>query len=99
VAMSDSGTIEGKRILKKEGGDFSCQDGWLRITGSISSGTSGSMGHANYIRSFAKTDGHLIEREEYNSFGMILIIPVAGSGTRWYRFSRVEGRVDEVPVH
>jgi hypothetical protein len=99
VAMSDSGTIEGKRILKKESGDFSCQDGWIRITGSISSGTSGSMGYANYIRSFAKTDGYLIEKEEYNSFGLILIIPIAGSGTRWYRFSRVEGRGDEAPVH
>ena len=99
VAMSDSGTIEGKRILKKESGDFSCKDGWIRITGSISSGTTGSMGYANYIRSFAKTDGYLIEKEEYGSFGVISIIPIAGSGTRWYRFSRVEGRGDEAPVH
>jgi hypothetical protein len=99
VAMSDSGTIEGRRILKKESGDYSCQDGWLRITGSESSGTSSSMGHADYIRSFAKTDGYLMEREEYNSFGLILIIPIAGSGTRWYRFSRVTGRGDEATVH
>ena len=38
------------------------------------------MGYANYIRSFAKTDGYLIEKEEYNSFGLILIIPIPGSG-------------------
>jgi hypothetical protein len=99
VAMSDSGTIEGRRLLKKENSDFSCQDGWIKITGSISSGTSGSMGYTNYIRSFTKTDGYLIEKEEYNSFGLILIIPIAKSGTRWYRFSPVEGRGGEVPTH
>lgn len=27
------------------------------------------MGNASYIRSFAKTGGYLIEKEEYNSFG------------------------------
>jgi hypothetical protein len=99
VAMSDSGTIEGRRILEKENGEFSCQDGWIRITGSIRSGTSGSMGFANHIRSFANTGGYLIEKEEYDSFGLILIIPIAGSGTRWYRFSRVEGRRDKAPNH
>jgi hypothetical protein len=99
VAISDSGIIEGKRILKKELGDFSCQDGWIKIMGSVTSGTTGSFGYANYIRSFTKTDGYLIEKEEYNSFGLILIIPLAGSGTRWYRFSQVEGRGDETPLY
>ena len=99
VALSASGTIEGRRILKKESGDFSCQDGWIKITGSVTFGTTGSIGYANYIRSFSKTDGYLIEKEEYNSLGLILIIPSPGSGTRWYRFSHVEGRGDEALVH
>lgn len=98
VAMSDSGTIEGRRILKRESGDFSCQDGWIRITGSASFGTSGGMVHTRYIESFASTDGYLIEKAEYDSFGLISIMPIAGSGTRWYRFTRVEGRSDEAPV-
>jgi hypothetical protein len=98
VAMSDSGTIEGRRILKKESGEFSCKDGWIRVTGSTGFATSGGGEHANHILSFAKTDGYLIEKDEYDSFGMISIIPIAGSGTRWYRFSRVEGRGVEAPV-
>ena len=98
IAMSDSGMTEGRRILKKENDDFSCKDGWIRITGSTDFGTSSAREHSTYIRSFAKADGYLIEKEEYDSFGMISIIPIAGSGTRWYRFSRVEGRGVEAPV-
>lgn len=99
VAMSDSGTIEGKRILKKESGEFSCQDGWIRVNGITGFATSGGGEHTNHIVSFAKTDGYLIEKDEYKSFGMILIIPLVQSGTRWYRFSHVESRVDEAPAH
>jgi hypothetical protein len=99
VAMSDSGTIEGKRILKKESGDFSCQDGWIRVSGSTGFATSGGGEHTNHILSFAKTDGYLIEKDEYNSFGMILIIPLVKSGTRWYRFLQIDNRLDEVPAH
>ena len=99
VAMSDSGTIEGKRILKKENGDFSCQDGWIRVSGTTGFATSGGGEHTNHLLSFAKTDGYLIEKDEYNSFGMILIIPLVESGTRWYRFSQIKSQFDEVQAH
>lgn len=99
VAMSDNGIIEGRRLMKKESGDFSCQDGWIRVKGSTGFATTGGGEHTDHILSFAKTDGYLIEKDEYNSFGMILIIPMAGSGTRWYRFSHIESRVDEAPAH
>jgi len=31
TAMSDGGVVEGRRILKKEDGDFSCENGWIKI--------------------------------------------------------------------
>ena len=98
VGMSDSGTTKLKRLLKKESGDFSCQDGWIIVAGSITSGGGGLIQWTNYIRSFAKADGYLIEKEEYNYSGFAVIIPFSGSGTRWYRFSPVEGQGDEAPV-
>lgn len=98
AAVSDGGTIYSK-IMKKEDGDFSCHDGWLRIETSGSSGSSSAMFYSHIIRGFARADGYLIEKEEYDSFGMILIIPMTGSGTRWYRFSRIEDRTVGAPVH
>ena len=92
VAMSDSGEIMGKRILKKENGDFSCQDGWIRVNGSTGFATSGGGEHTNHVLSFTKTHGYLIEKDEYNSFGMILVIPFVKSGTRWYRFSQIKSQ-------
>jgi hypothetical protein len=98
VAVSDGGTIYSE-IMKKESGDYSCQDGWLRIKASISGGVSGAMSSTHYIRGFAKADGHLIEKEEYNSFSLVVIIPITGSGARWYRFRRIEDRGVSAPVH
>ena len=98
AAVSDGGTIYSE-ILKKESGDFSCQDGWLRIKASTGGGVSSAMSFSHYIRGFAKADGYLIEKEAYNSFSMVLIIPITGSGTRWYRFSRIEDRGGGAPVH
>jgi hypothetical protein len=98
AAVSDTGNIYSE-IMKKERGDFSCQDGWLRIRASTSSGVSSAMSSTHYIRSFAKTDGYLIEKEEYNSFSLVVIIPITGSGTRWYRFPRFEDRDVGLPVH
>ena len=97
VGMSDSGTTKLKRLLKKESGDFSCQDGWLRVAGSYQSGGGGLIQWNNVIKSFAKADGYLIEKVEYNYSGFAVIIPFSGYGTRWYRFSPVEGRGDEAP--
>ena len=98
AAVSDGGTIYSE-IMKKESDDFSCQDGWLRIQASTGFGVSSAMSSSHYIRSFAKADGYLIEKEEYNSFSLVLIIPITGSGTRWYRFSRFEDRGFGAPVH
>jgi hypothetical protein len=98
VAVSDGGTIYSE-IMKKESGDYSCQDGWLRIKASISGGVSSAMSSAHYIRGFAIADGYLIEKEEYSSFSLVLIIPITGSGTRWYRFLRIEARGVGAPVH
>lgn len=90
LAVAEDGTIEGRRIIKKGVSGFSCQDGWIKIAGSMTSGTTGSIGYADYIWYFTRDGGHLVVKEEYKSFGLILIIPIAGSGTRWYRFSRIE---------
>jgi hypothetical protein len=98
AAVSDGGTIYSE-IMKKESGDFSCQDGWLSIRASTGFGVSSAMSSTHYIRGFARGDGYLIEKEEYDGFSMVLVIPITGSGTRWYRFSRIEDQGGGAPAH
>jgi len=98
VGLSASGALQARRIFKKEHGDYSCQDGWLKVTGSNYSGSSGSVGVYNFIRSFKKADGYLIQREEYDAFGLILILPIKRDGTLWYRYSQVAGGDDRAPA-
>ena len=92
--LSITAWAEGKVLysetLSKYADGFVCEEGWLKIRASSGGGTSGGMWTSHWVRGFSNAGGHLLEKEEYEGFAMLLVIPIVGSGTRWYRFQRIE---------
>lgn len=92
-SMAESGTLMRRRVLRKESGDFSCQDGWIRIKEANSTATSSAGMVRQDSRLFGRTDGYLIEKNEWNFFALFLILPVISSGTDWYKFLQIENPI------
>jgi hypothetical protein len=78
------------KSLSKDFNDFICEDGWLKIKSSTLLATSSAFERSSFSRNFAKSDGYLLEKQEGEGIGLILIIPTTGSTVRWYRFAPIK---------
>ena len=82
------------RALSK--GDFQCRNGWLTIKTTGAKGLSSSgAGFSTTSRSFAVSNGFLLERKKMHGVVFFLIAPVAGSSTLWYRYPLVDGAKEQ----
>lgn len=75
------------KVLTKSAGDFTCRDGWIELEATTLQATSSAFVRTQETRGFARAGGYLIERSAADSFGMMLIVPVGGKGTYWYRYA------------
>jgi hypothetical protein len=74
--------------LSKDSNDFTCEDGWLKISGWGLRGYGSSAGEIyTTSRSFTKADGYLLEKRERGGFILLLILPIPGSSVEWFRFA------------
>ena len=75
--------------LSKSAGDFHCADGWVKVKGSNLVAVSSAFMKTKETRGFSKAGAYLVEMIEAESFGMMLIVPVGGSGTYWFRYAEI----------
>ena len=90
VAWKDNEIVYSES-LSKDSNDFTCEEGWLKITRSTSRSYSSSAGEISSVsRSFTKADGYLLEKRERGGILLLLILPIPGSSVEWLRFAPYE---------
>jgi len=67
---------------------FSCVDGTLRISRSVGINREGVLGYENVTHLLYPANGFLIVKSTTSGVGIVLLIPVVGSYTYYYRFAR-----------
>ncbi|HET8731188.1 MAG TPA: hypothetical protein VFM34_08785 [Moraxellaceae bacterium] len=86
---SETPAVSGSLTLKE--GDYECKDGWLTVKSSGTKGHSSSgLEFSTTSRSFTVSKGYLLERRHTEGLLMILVVPVKGSSTHWYRYPPVD---------
>jgi hypothetical protein len=77
------------RTLSSRTGDFTCQAGRLVVHDRRAVGGAGVMGYEMLTLTLNATDEYLLAQRKDSGVSLVLIFPVAGSTTRWYRFPRL----------
>jgi hypothetical protein len=73
---------------------YQCKGGWLTIVNSSAKGYSSSAAEfSTTSRSFALTPGYLLERRETEGVLLVLVLPMAGKSTSWFRYPVVGDRL------
>ena len=76
-------------------GDYQCKDGWLTIKSrGVRGFASSGAAFSTTSRSFSLSHGHLLERKKTRGVVFLLIAPIAGSTTLWYRYPVADGTKD-----
>lgn len=89
-AMLKLGTDEtGSSALTFATADFRCADGVLTLKRSVGHSRDGVLGHEQFNHVLYESNGYLVIKTTSSAMGMLLLIPVAGSDTYFYRFKRV----------
>jgi hypothetical protein len=70
--------------------DFSCEEGWLKVTSVSVNGRGVVIGTVQDTRAFAKSDGYLLEKIESQTMALLAVIPVAVSSATWCRFAEIK---------
>jgi hypothetical protein len=77
--------------LSKGANDFICEDCWLKIkTSEFQGHGSSAVSFSSTSRSFAKSEGYLLEKRETEGILFFGILPLVGGSTQWCRFARIE---------
>lgn len=86
--LGEAASLESHILRRDE--DYRCEDGWLLLASSrwVAEQVSG---FESMTYRFRKTnDGALVVQVNASAFGVILVVPIAGSSTEWHRFQPVE---------
>lgn len=81
---------EEKRIFNKQlnntSNEFICEEGLLKIKTREYLNREGVLGTEWSVLGLVRSENYLVVKNESGAIGMMFIVPVAGSGTNWYRF-------------
>jgi hypothetical protein len=71
---------------------YLCKDGWITVKSNAARGYSSSAAEFSATtKSFAISQGHLLEKKRTEGVLFLFILPIAGSTTLWYRYPTAEG--------
>ncbi len=76
-----------KDFLKHKN-DFYCEDGLIKIKIKKNINREGVLASEWSTLGFSKAKNNLIVKNENGAIGMMFLIPVAGTGTNWYKFEK-----------
>lgn len=71
---------------------YRCEGGWIILKSKEGRGFSSPVADFSTLyRSFAISEGHLLEKRRTESLYLVSVIPIANSTTSWYRYFPAEG--------
>lgn len=89
AVWENSTTIFHQRFAQQEG-EVYCEDGLLKIDLNKNVNQGGALATEWSTLSLGKSQDSLIVKNENGAIGMMFLIPIAGTGTSWYKFRQSE---------
>jgi len=86
VTLWENGQEIFAKAFEKSSKGYFCEEGLIKIDTREYLNRDGVVGTEWHVLGFTKIDDDLIVKDENGAIGMMLLIPVAATGTNWYRF-------------
>lgn len=91
ISALGSGGLVASMSLSSNKEAYQCKDGWITIKSNwVRGGGTSAVELSTITRSFAISQGHLLEKRKTEGVLLVLVLPITYSTTSWYRYSAVE---------
>jgi hypothetical protein len=77
------------RALTTQAGEFACETGVAVVRRTQWQGQGQGAGRSQFTVELSTAGDHLVIKETEFAVGLAVVVPVAGTGTHWYRFARL----------